>query len=100
MTPTLESTSGCVNTFGGFAFLWTDDQIAASTCDLFAGQELDHNDQVLILDGVARTVSGPDQSCESNEFIKVRSESNPEIEGWVLEYMIEFISPGEPCPAP
>ncbi|MCB8989208.1 MAG: serine/threonine-protein phosphatase [Ardenticatenaceae bacterium] len=66
-------------------FVWTDAQLDNSDCDQFASEAFTAGTQVQVLQLEARTVAGPDAACIENQFRKVRSVSEPEIEGWVLD---------------
>jgi len=86
-TPTVPTTTtpdlpGCVVGVGEL-FVWQDEQVRSNTCDHFAQWALLPGEQVLILDMNAISVAGPDRLCNRANFIKVRSEADPEIEGWV-----------------
>lgn len=98
---TPQANLACIN---GFVFVWTDAQVDANRCGQFAGFgfELEADHEVEIVDSNARTVFGPgalsaDGSCQQGSFIKVRSMTRPEIEGWVFNYAVRELEPGESC---
>jgi serine/threonine protein phosphatase PrpC len=80
-------------------FVWQDGQIDAGTCGHFAeeGFVLTPGDQVQVTDLNTRSVAGPDASCLANDFIRVQSRAEPEIEGWVLRNGIRLLPAGESC---
>lgn len=65
-------------------FVWTDEQIDDSQCDSFAAQSLVAGTTVQLLTVEPRTANGPDAACIENQFRKIRTVTEPEIEGWVL----------------
>ncbi len=74
-------------------FLWTDESIQSNDCDQSAEVSISANTIVRILEENPLTVNGPDSSCIANSFIKIQSEEDPEIQGWILEYNVEQIQP-------
>jgi serine/threonine-protein kinase len=81
-------------------FVWDDQQISAGNCTQIVQREdfvLQPNQQVQILGEEVRSVPGPESSCQINEFIRIQSVDNPEVEGWVLENGLRRISPEESC---
>jgi hypothetical protein len=59
---------------------------------------LEINQELLVLNPEPRDVRGPDNGCTLNPFINVQSVDNPEIEGWILSYIISTPSPSQGCP--
>ena len=74
-------------------FLWTDENIQANDCKQTAEISIPANTIVRILEENPLTVNGPDSGCFSNSFIKVQSEEDPEIRGWILAYNVESLQP-------
>lgn len=91
----------CVNSTNATLFVWSDTQISVEPCTIgqFAqeGFLLSPGQQVEVLSEEVRTVNGPDASCQANEFIRVRSVDDPEVEGWVLNSGLRRIEAGEAC---
>jgi PPM family protein phosphatase len=83
----------------GQLFVWQDSQIQANTCGQFAqeGFVLQDGDQVRILNNNAISIAGPDETCLINDFIKIQSVDNPEVEGWVLANSLCLPRPEENC---
>ena len=84
------------------AYVWQDAQIEqAASCD-HTVQDLEYsleiNQELLVLNPEPRDVRGPDNGCTLNPFINVQSVDNPEIEGWILSYIISTPAPGRGCP--
>jgi hypothetical protein len=88
---------GCV-TSGGF--VWRDDQVYSNSCTHVAqeGRVLRKGDVVQILDPNPQEFNGPDAQCATNLFLNVQSVERPNLVGWVLEFTIEPLQPGERCP--
>jgi hypothetical protein len=54
---------------------------------------------VTIIDPTPRAVLGPDATfCQENEFIKVQSVANADIEGWVLLNNVQATTAEQGCP--
>lgn len=84
-------------------FIWRDDQIAAEDCSATISLEeedyiLSLGDALLLLDPTPITVQGPDTSCATNQFVRVQSVTNPEVEGWVLVGTFAEPETGQNCP--
>jgi hypothetical protein len=91
----------CIVNPGARTYVWQDDQIVGSNCDQFAreGFVLNDGDQVTIIDPTPRAVLGPDATfCQENEFIKVQSVANADIEGWVLLNNVQATTAEQGCP--
>jgi hypothetical protein len=85
---------------GNRLFVWDDQQISAGNCTQVVQREefvLEPDEQVRILGEEPRSVSGPDSGCQTNEFIRIQSVNNPDVEGWVLANGLRRISPEESC---
>lgn len=74
-------------------FLWSEESIQANDCNRTAEVSIPANTVVRILEERPLTVNGPDSGCSTNSFIKVQSEENPEMSGWILEYNVELLQP-------
>ncbi len=79
-------------------FVWPSVAINSNDCArTITNLALGPNEPVLILNATPVTALGPDRSCESHTFIEIQSETRPEIQGWVLEWQIQPLAPGESC---
>lgn len=81
-------------------FVWQDDDILGTECNAIAENELTLGEEVIILDNIARFVTGPDPFCLENEMIKVQSVTRSEVSGWVLYSAIITLQPGQTCSQP
>jgi len=87
---------GCVIGIGNL-FVWSDEQVQTNTCDQFAQSALSPGEEVEILDPNGVSVAGPDKGCLIAEFIRVRSTTDPQIEGWVTGNRVLPLLVGTSC---
>ena len=87
---------GCVTSDG---FVWRDEQVYSNSCTHVApeGRVLRRGDIVRILDPNPQQFNGPDEQCDTNFFLNVQSVDQPNLVGWVLEFSVEPLQPGESC---
>ena len=87
----------CIVSPDAFVFVWQEAQLQAGDCEQFTPDIIDNGTEVMIIDEEPRSVTGPDESCVVNNFIRIESVTGPPLTGWVLQNSVQPLEPGGSC---
>ncbi|MCA9874629.1 MAG: serine/threonine-protein phosphatase [Anaerolineales bacterium] len=99
-TPTLPPPLACVITPGQL-FVWPDTAMQPGGCQTaVANDALVTGNVVVLLEGGTQLLPIPGDCANTSDFVRVQSETDPAINGWVFLDQIRELAPGDACPPP